>query len=141
MKKYLKEEKPIFVFAPTIEECERTFMLLNVVFKGGNYVHSKRKDREKIIENFRQNRYPFLVTTSVLERGVTVKNLQVIVFHAENTVYDKGTLIQIAGRAGRKADAPTGDVYFLAESITEPMRRAKEEIMKANEVYRNEDTT
>ena len=136
VKNFIKQNKPVFIFAPTIEECEKVYVFLSVFFMGGNYVHSKRDEREKIIENFRRGCYPFLVTTSVLERGVTVKNLQVIVFHANNEIYDKGTLIQISGRVGRKLDAPTGDVYFLADSDTEAMRKAKEEIMKSNEALK-----
>ena len=132
MKGYIKDKKPVFVFAPTIEQCEKLFFFLSLIFKRGNFVHSKRENREEIINNFRKNRYAFLLTTSVLERGVTLKNLQVIVFNSDNNVYDKGTLIQIAGRVGRKKDAPEGDVYFLAKRLTPAMVQAKEEIMKAN---------
>ena len=46
-----------------------------------------------------------LRSTSVLERGVTIKNLQVIVFNAEHELYDEKSLIQISGRVGRKIDA------------------------------------
>ena len=81
---------------------------------------------------FRQNAYKYLVTTSVLERGVTVRNLQVIIYKSDSFVYDSGTLVQISGRVGRKKDAPTGEVIFLANKITKEMRDAIDEIRDKN---------
>lgn len=101
--------------------------------KGGNYVHSQRKNRKEIIDNFRHNLYQYLVTTSVLERGVTVRNLQVIVCQSDNKIYEKATLIQIAGRVGRKVDAPTGEAIFLARKTTKDMVAAINDIIRSNE--------
>lgn len=132
IRSYLKVNKPVFIFAPTIDKCERLFFILNIFLKGGNYVHSQRTNRKEIIENFRNGMYRYLVTTSVLERGVTVRNLQVIVCQSGHKIYEKGTLIQIAGRAGRKADAPTGDVIFLCEQKNKEMLAAITDIEESN---------
>ena len=135
--KYIKSKKPLFVFAPTIDECERIYKLLSILFKGGEYVHSKRIQRNEIIMGFRQQKYKFLVTTSVLERGVTVKDLQVIIWNANDRIYDSGTLVQIAGRAGRKKDAPTGEVIFIARKETESIRNARRSINNSNKALQN----
>lgn len=133
LKKYKNERKPVFIFAPSIEECETLYSKLSKVVKGGDFVHSKREKREEIIGNFKNNKYSYLVTTSVLERGVTFKNLQVIVVNAdEEGIYNSATLIQIAGRVGRKMDAPCGDVIFLSEVETPSIRRAIDEIKFCN---------
>lgn len=132
MRKYSKSNKPLFVFAPTIEECERLFRLVSLFVKGGNYVHSKRQNRKEIIEGFRCGLYKYLITTSVLERGVTVRDLQVIVYKFHSFVYDKGTLIQIAGRVGRKKDAPEGEVIFIGEKRTKEAELAVIEIQFSN---------
>jgi competence protein ComFA len=96
-------------------------------------VHSKREGREAIISAFKKGELSYLVTTSVLERGVTIKNLQVIVYDSdEEKIYDSSALIQIAGRAGRKMDAPTGEVIFLASKISPAMAAAKKEIEFCN---------
>ena len=81
--------------------------------------------------------YSFLVTTSVLERGVTVKDLQVIICQSDNKIYEKGTLIQIAGRVGRKKDAPFGEVIYLCEKVTIDMLDSINEIKKNNEALDN----
>jgi len=137
IKQFLKKDKPLFVFAPTIEECENLYFLLKFMFKGGECVHSKREQRSEIINRFRKGRYRYLVTTSVLERGVTVKNLQVIVFNSHHSVYDEGTLVQIAGRVGRKIDAPEGEVIFIGKKKTTAMERARENIINSNKALQN----
>lgn len=115
LNQYEKEKKPCFIFCPTIEEAELLYKELKLLYKDINCVHSKKENRNKIIDDFKKGKYLFLVTTSVLERGVTIKNLQVIVYDSSNSVYSKEMLIQIAGRVGRKKDAYNGDVYFLAK--------------------------
>ena len=137
IKRFNKQDKPLFIFAPTIEQCEELFRIVSLIFKGGNYVHSKREFRSEIINAFRKGRYRFLVTTSVLERGVTVKNLQVIVFNADHKVYDEGTLVQIAGRVGRKIDAPEGEVIFIGKRKTKSMELARENIINSNKALQN----
>lgn len=133
IKEYKKNNKPVFVFAPTIILCEKIYRVISLFVKGGNYVHSKRNYRSEIIEEFRNHLYSYLVTTSVLERGVTVKNLQVIICQTDHKIYEKGTLIQIAGRVGRKADAPEGEVIYLCEKVTSDIKESIAEIMKNNE--------
>lgn len=133
LNKFINENKPTFIFAPTIEEGEKLFKLLNMFFKDGNVVHSKNQLREKIISDFKSNKYKYLVTTSILERGVTVKNLQVVVYHADHELFDSTSLIQISGRVGRKSDAKEGEVYFLAYKNTIEIEKAINDIKKANE--------
>ena len=137
LNKYKKSNKPVFIFAPTIKECESLYKLISIFDKGGNYVHSKRKNRKEIIQGFRDGIYRFLVTTSVLERGVTVKDLQVIVYKFHTFVYDKGTLIQIAGRAGRKLDAPEGEVIFIGKEFTREAQGAIDSINSSNKVLQD----
>ena len=137
LNKFLKENKQVFVFAPTIEICEKIHRVISQFIKGGNYVHSKRENRKEIIDAFRNKMYRYLVTTSVLERGVTVRNLQVIIMQTDHKIYEKGTLIQIAGRVGRKADAPSGEVIYLAKTITQDMYDSINDIRKSNEALLN----
>ena len=79
----------------------------------------------------------FLVTTAVLERGVTVKDLQVIVFNADHAVYDSAALIQIAGRAGRKIDAPEGEVVFFAKRNNEEIQGSIDDINANNKILQD----
>lgn len=133
LREYKKEGKPCFVFAPTIVLCESLFEKVSLAVKNGSYVHSERPDKENVIDDFKKGKLDFLITTSVLERGVTIKNLQVLVFHADNkSIYDSSTLIQISGRVGRKMDSPSGEVVFFAQKQTEEMSDAIRKIEHYN---------
>lgn len=132
LRRFEKEKKPCLVFAPTIGQSEDIFRYIRPFCKGGNCVHSKKADRADIIEDFRQNKYRYLVTTAVLERGVTIRNLQVIIFGSDHILYDNHALVQISGRVGRKSDAPEGKVIFLADKSSRAMEEAVEDIRFAN---------
>lgn len=132
LNKFLKCNKPTLIFVPTIKICERLYMFLKVFFKNGECVHSQKKNREEIVEDFKKNKVLFLVTTSILERGVTIKNLQVIVYNADNYLFDCKALIQMAGRVGRKIDAYDGEVVFLGGYNSTSMQEAKRKILQAN---------
>lgn len=129
---YKDENKQVFIFTPTIEICEDVFRMISKLCPNGNYVHSKCKNRTQIISDFKLKKYQYLVTTAVLERGVTVKNLQVIVFRADHEIYDEYSLVQIAGRVGRKYDAPKGEVIFIASKETEAIKNSIETIKSKN---------
>lgn len=132
MKKFIEKGKQVFVFTPTISECEITFRFLNLFFKNGFYVHSKLEERNEVISKFKSKEFKFLATTAVLERGVTVKDLQVIVFKADHKLYDKHALIQIAGRVGRKKDAPEGEVIFIVNKPNKAIQDTIDDIVTAN---------
>ena len=57
-----------------------------------------------------------LVTTTILERGVTISNVAVAVLGAENPVFDEAALVQISGRVGRDRKFPEGEICFLLAS-------------------------
>ena len=137
IKKYVSEGKKTFVFAPTIEKCEKIWKFLGIFIKKGTFIHSKCKNRSELIKNFKDGKYDYFVTTAVLERGVTFKNLQVIIYDADNEMYDSQTLIQIAGRVGRKIDAPDGEVVFLVNKETEDIKNAITTIKRKNESLQN----
>lgn len=132
LRRFLNENKSVFVFTPTIDICEQTYNVLKILFKNISFVHSKCTDRSERIESFRNGDIQTLVTTSVLERGVTVKNLQVIVFKADHPLYTSQALIQISGRVGRKKDAPYGEVIFIGDKQTNEMVECINEIKRAN---------
>ncbi len=79
-----------------------------------------------------------LVTTTILERGVTFANIDVIVLGADDGVFSTAALVQIAGRAGRKATYPTGLVQFFADSQTQPIKEARRQIRFVNRKARRE---
>lgn len=137
LRKYVKDNKKVFVFVPTIDKCEKLGKLLRLFFNKTQFVHSKKKDKEIIISDFKQGKYDLLVTTSLLERGVTVSNLQVIVMDACDMVFQTKTLIQISGRAGRKKDFPNGEVIIIGKKKSTAMEKSVEIIRGKNRDLQN----
>ena len=136
-KDFIKDDYPVFIFTPTIDICERIFNLLKLFVKYGNCVHSQKPNRTEIINAFRNGKYKYLVTTAVLERGVTVKNLQVIIYRSDHEIYDRYSLVQIAGRVGRKKEAPGGRVIYLANKTTIEMEKSIQDIENSNKALQN----
>ena len=137
LRDFLNKGKQVFIFVPTIDLSTKIALLLKPFFHKGTYINSKVKNPERIIDDFKKKKYLYLVTTAVLERGVTIKDLQVIIYRADNDIYDSAALIQISGRVGRKKDAPEGEVILLAKRKTAHMERAIREIESANKSLQN----
>lgn len=76
-------------------------------------VSSQHSQNQEVIQSFKHNETDVIVSTTLLERGITIENVQVIIYRGHHALYVKETLIQIAGRVGRKPKYPTGKVYII----------------------------
>lgn len=132
LRKFLKRNYPVLIFCPLVNQCQSLYLYLNKFFNNGDYVHSQRSNREQIIESFKNGKTKYLVTSTLLERGITIKNIQVIVFNSHHEIFDKRCLIQISGRVGRKIDAYEGEVIYLGDFVTRAMEESIYEIKRYN---------
>ncbi|HAH74665.1 MAG TPA: hypothetical protein DCL62_00600, partial [Kandleria vitulina] len=73
-----------------------------------------------------------LVTTTILERGITIEDVYCIVINAAAAIYDERTLMQIAGRVGRKPGYEEGDVLFIDRVKSKEMKVCIKTIEKLN---------
>lgn len=73
-----------------------------------------------------------MLTTTILERGITIPNVQVAVVGADETIFTSSALIQIGGRVGRAIDYPDGDLVFFHHGISSAMDTAKATIEAHN---------
>ena len=122
---------PRMVFVPTIREARWLHRFLRQ-FMPCSCCTSKTEDRDAVIEAFRQAENGVIVSTTILERGVTIPGCDVCVFHADHGVFDEAGLIQMAGRAGRSFQYPDGDVLFLTASRSQLAEQCRREIQEAN---------
>lgn len=121
------EKRPTLIFVPSIQLGKWLHLLLHIPF-----VYANHPQLDPLIQQFKQNEFTHLLTTTVLERGVTFDNVQVIVCEAQHRVFNKASLVQIAGRVGRHFNFPTGEVNFLCSKKTELLFEAIDHIKKAN---------
>ena len=80
----------------------------------------------------RGRKIPGLVCSTILERGITIADVQIAVVGADEELFDHAALIQISGRAGRSADFPDGEVLFFHNGISLEMDRARQLIRSYN---------
>ena len=117
----LEKGRRVLVFVPEISLMEKLQPLVATKFPGAESVYSGDEERYGKVDAMRSGRTRVLLTTTILERGVTFKNLDVIVVGAE--MFNSDSLVQICGRTGRKTDDPVGNIWFMAAYNTGHIRR------------------
>lgn len=95
-------------------------------------VHASDPQRLVKVQGMRDHQYQFLITTSILERGVTFPEIDVLVLGADDQVFSTAALFQIAGRAGRSASRPEGHVDFWISSYCRRVNQAVHQIAYMN---------
>ena len=124
---YQKQAKPLLIFVATIDTGKKLAKLLNL-----DFVYAAKEKKSLLINKFMEKK-GCLITTTILERGITIDNLQVIVYEANHQMFDKATLIQISGRVGRKKQHPHGDIIYLCNQISIEMNKSIQELKKQNQ--------
>lgn len=127
-----------FVFVASIELGKRLCRALQKQLPGIAVEATSSTDarRTEKVSAFRDRRIRVLVTTTILERGVTIEQADVFVFDADAGLYDRAALIQMAGRAGRSVRYPTGKVCFFARHKTKSQTAAVKSIRSMNRLAR-----
>lgn len=133
LEQHEKKKSSLFLFVPTIADIP---LFLQVVSKqyaiSIEGVHAEDKERSEKVIRFREGKTKWLITTTILERGVTIANSHVAVIGAEHSVFTESGLVQIAGRVGRNKQYPTGEVIYFHYGKTEAMMQAKKQIVSCN---------
>lgn len=128
----LANNEPFLLFFPTIDLMEQAIPLFQELHPDIEAVHAEDPNRKEKVLHLRNEKLKGLLTTTILERGITIKNVQVAVIGAESKIFTSSALIQISGRVGRNAHYPAGEVIFFHHGITVEMDAAKEEIERLN---------
>ncbi|HWL11993.1 MAG TPA: DEAD/DEAH box helicase [Ureibacillus sp.] len=128
----LANKEPFLIFFPTIQLMQLTIPLFQQLDEKILSVHAEDADRKEKVLQLRNEQVPGLLTTTILERGITIKNVQVAVVGAESKIFTSSALIQISGRVGRNVEFPKGDIVFFHHGITAEMDEARNEIIRLN---------
>lgn len=131
----LADSGPVLIFVPLVAWVEPWVDSLRRVFPDWRLEgsHSKDPQRRLKIEELTAGKYQAFVSTSILERGVTIAGVQVLVLGAEHPLFDERALVQMAGRAGRTGKQPAGSVFFLGARLTTAVKTAINWITEQNE--------
>ncbi|NHN33860.1 DEAD/DEAH box helicase [Paenibacillus agricola] len=134
----LQRGAQLFVFVPKIQLIEPLVGLLRTIFPEVTVQGTSSKDEQRAqkVIDFRNSIIRILVTTTILERGVTIAKSDVFVLDADASLFDSASLVQMAGRAGRSAADPAGHVYFVAKERTRDQVEAIRQIKSMNTLAR-----
>lgn len=132
VKQKLDKNEPFLIFFPTIDLMETAKPLFKEIEPTITSVHAEDPTRKEKVLELRNEQRKGLLTTTILERGITIKNVQVAVVGAENPIFTSSALIQISGRVGRNSQYPDGDIVFFHHGKTVEMDLAKAKIMEMN---------
>ena len=137
--KYIQNQRktafPLLLFASEIKKGEKISKILQQYFpeETVGFVASTTENRLEIVQDFREQKITMLVTTTILERGVTFPCVDVFVIEANHRLFTRSALVQIGGRVGRSLERPTGDLFFFHDGSNLQMEKAIKEIKKMNE--------
>lgn len=135
IKKQRQSHYPLLIFVSEIELGQQFTENLKKYFpkETVGFVSSQTTDRLQIVEEFRNKAITMLVSTTILERGVTFPFVDVFVLESNHKLFTKSALVQISGRVGRSKERPTGKLLFLSEGVTREMKKAIKEIKEMNQ--------
>lgn len=133
-KKKIESEQKCLVFAPNIEWMLKFEKVLRKLYPKLRFelVYAQDPHRKEKIMKMRENKLQCLLTTTILERGVTFPNIDVLVIGSEDRIFTESALVQIAGRAGRSPKYPTGEVVFYHDGQSLAMKKAIKQIKRMN---------
>ncbi len=138
LKHYIKKQRetgyPLLIFMPEIAMGQVFSTVLQAVFPEEKvaFVSSQTENRLQLVTAFRDREISILVSTTILERGVTFPFVDVFVLESNHRLYTKSSLIQIGGRVGRSLERPTGLLYFFQDGTNKAIETAIAEIKLMN---------
>lgn len=132
--KNIQSGRRFLLFLPHIALMESLESWLHELYPQSCFTSVSAQDPARIekVQAMRTDAYDFLMTTTILERGVTFRDIDVIVLGAEDAVFTEASLVQIAGRVGRHQDFPGGSVCFAHYGYTRAMKQASHQLKMMN---------
>ena len=99
-------------------------------------VYSEDPLRKEKVQQMREKKLPLLLTTTILERGVTFPNLDVAVFRSRGPNFYRKRPRPNRRSVGRSSDYPSGDITFFHYGKTNAMVKARKQIIAMNQEAR-----
>lgn len=130
IQKRLQQKQRFLLFVPRIDDLPKISKILKHEVSQARFttVHATDENRLQKVQRMRDDEYDFLVTTTILERGVTFPEIDVGVIGADDDVFSSSALVQIAGRVGRSSNRPTGSVTFFINENSRNVQLAVKQI-------------
>lgn len=100
-------------------------------FLSCTYVYSDLNKRDENIQAFKNKEYSFIFSTTVLERGITIKDVSIIILN-HTKLFDESNIIQMLGRVDRAIDTTKGSCYIISDHYNKAINSSLDYLRKAN---------
>lgn len=136
----LRVQGPVLIFVPKISWINPWVKSFQRQFPDWQVdgCYSADPGRSVKTERLRQGLFDIFVSTTILERGITLSKIQVVVLAADHPVFDERALVQMAGRVGRTRENPGGRAVFISQLMTTAIRTAIDWIKEQNRIAREQ---
>lgn len=136
MNRRIENKRRFLIFAPNIEWMAKLEEVMRKHYPHTSFamVYAEDPHRKEKVMKMREGQVQFLISTTILERGVTFPNIDVFVIGAEDRIFTESALVQMAGRCGRAASHPMGDVIFFHDGQSLAMKKAIKQIKTMNKL-------
>ena len=118
------------IFTTSKNDCERFYRIFSVFFSC-TYVYADLPERKRNIEAFRDKKFQYIFATTVLERGITIRNVSVIILNFAR-IFDQSNLVQMLGRVGRGTGSVFGEAYVISDHFDSSIQKTLSYLKKAN---------
>lgn len=99
------------------------------------YVYSDYEKRNENIIKFRNGDYGFIVSTTILERGISLSKISIYVIFDRKNAFDTSSLVQIVGRVRRGLNSEIGEAYIISSVFSKDIRECLKQLKEANDKY------
>jgi competence protein ComFA len=130
----IKAQRQFLIFVPRIAMLPDVLKAVQAQFSSLKILTVYAEDTERIekVQMMRDGEIDGLITTTILERGVTFPGIDVAVLGADDPIFSMAALVQIAGRVGRSPKRPTGTVLMISKMLNQNLKGAQRQIKFMN---------
>lgn len=124
----IKSDRKIIIYVPDSDKAENVYnYLINLKDNlHNNIMYFKGKDDLKLLQNFIKNKKGIIIMECMNGYDIDFKDADIMVYFADDRVFDYKKLIYYCGKVGRESGKGSGEVVFLARENTKDMELAKD---------------
>ena len=119
------------IFVESKKDCELLYRIYKLFFSC-TYVYSDLENRKQNILDFRNKKYKFCFSTTLLERGISIYDIDVLILKFNNNIFDTSSLVQMLGRVGRNINNPYGNAYIITNHLDKDIKDTINYLKEAN---------
>ncbi len=95
-------------------------------------VTSDHPDRDRNILLFRNRERKYIFATTVLERGITIRGIDVILYVDRKNAFSSSSMVQMLGRVDRGIEDTGGRAWILSDGYSSEIRKTMNYLQEAN---------